>query len=238
MTTNGSRSFAIIGVVGRTFSKEPLINEPDLVHVAMEVGAAITREHHAVLTGGHHERKETSVKYCALQGAINEARSTGSSRPARLIGIVPIDISMNLNPPVEGQKVVAYATQEDPIRYLYVHTARSSKQRDKITGQTADVFIALEGQSGTPREVAAAINERRSVIFLSSLTVLEPLVRAELNILKSEVHFPSDPVQASSPEEAVTKALEEVALNAPPPQLKGLGPILQAEFAKGLQALV
>ena len=237
MTTNSSRSFAIIGVVGRTFSKKPLINEPDLVHVARKVGAAITREHHAVLTGGHHERKETSVKYCALQGAIDEARSSSSSRPARLIGIVPIDISMSLNPPVEGQKVVAYATPDDPIRYLYVHTARPSEQRDEITGQTADVFIALEGQSGTPREVAAAINEGRPVIFLSSFTVLEPLVRAELRRSKSKFPFPSEPIQASSPEEAVTKALEVVALDALPPQLKGLGQILQTDFSQGLQAM-
>ncbi len=234
---NSRRSFAIIGVVGRTISKEPLPEEPKLVRVAREVGAAITRKHHAVLTGGHHERKEASVKYGALQGAIDEAMYCSSSRPARLIGIVPKDISVNLKSPVKGEKVVTYAAQDDPIRHLYVHTALPSEERDKITGQTADVFIALEGQSGTPREIAAAINEGRPVIFLNSLTVLKPLVIKELERSKSKALFPSNPVQASSPAEAVTKALEAIAWNSPSPQLKGLCPMRQTDFAQGLQVI-
>jgi len=235
--TVSRRSFAIIGVVGRTFSKTPLAEEPGLVRVAREVGAAITKKHHAVLTGGHHERKETSVKYCALKGAIDEASSTRSSRPARLIGIVPIDISESLELPVKGRQVVTDAAQGGPIQHIYVHTALPSEQRDKITGEAADVFIALEGKSGTPRELAAAIDAGRPVVFLNSLATLEPLVKAELKILRSQRPFPSAPIQASSPDEAVDKALNEIAWNTSEPQLKGLCPMLKSEFSQGLEAM-
>jgi predicted Rossmann-fold nucleotide-binding protein len=179
-----NRSFAIVGVVGRTFGTTPTRRQPDLVRVASSVGAAITQAGHAILTGGHHLRAETSVKYSVFDGARSMARETS---PARLIGILPKSISLALEPHWKEPHISVHSVPDDPVRQLYVHTMLPSEKRDAITGQTADVFLALEGQSGTSREVAAALDAGRPVVSLNSLHVLASNVRRQLQ----KVAFPA-----------------------------------------------
>lgn len=225
-----NRSFAIVGVVGRTVNTTPTPQQAKLVRVACSVGDAITQAGHAILTGGHPGRAEASVKYSALIGAISKARETA---PARLIGILPKSISLALEPPTKEPGIFVHSVLGDPVRELYVHTMLPSKERDAITGQTADVFIALAGQSGTPREVAAALDAGRPVVFLNSLDVLEDNVRRKLQ----KVAFPSSPIVADSPADALEKALAAIGWDKSHLQLGGRCPFRPEEFDRDLQRL-
>jgi predicted Rossmann-fold nucleotide-binding protein len=210
MTTGATtRTWAIIGVVGKSNSEKD-----ELLQLAEKVGREIaTKEHeHAVLTGGHHLRSERSVKYHALLGAKKVAQT---GKRVRLIGIVPKNISRELKPPVKNISVETPPNPNDPLRYAYVHTQLESKDRDAITGQAADVLIALEGKSGTPREIAAALIAGRPVVFLNSLKVLEPLVKAELEKQGASSVFPNKPLEATNEVRSVEMALNAIGWDTP-----------------------
>src|SRR5687768_3221062 len=91
-----TRSFAIIGVVGSTYSSELQpdhdLSDPqrEVLGLAESVGRSIAGAGQVLLTGGHHNRPETSVKYRSIRGAVQ------ASRDCRLIGILPIKASEGL----------------------------------------------------------------------------------------------------------------------------------------------
>ena len=224
---NRGTVFAIVGVVGKTFSTSGAQRpSPSLVVLANEVGEAITRQGHAVLTGGHVDRVETSVKYDALLGAFQAATL---ALPSRLIGILPASISKALGRSASEPYVDVDC--KPAVRQLYVHTMLTSEARNDITGQTADVLIALEGGEGTASEVAVAMRAERPVVFLNSLAVLKPLVEANL---KTTI---SSPLQANSPQDAVNKALSVIGWGTPALKLRGSCPILSEDFNNKLQQL-
>ena len=207
-----TRSLAIIGVVGRTFKAKDLdvdgnlpTADRTLLQLAQKVGQLIAARGDIVLTGGHHEKPENSVKYCTLVGAAQVS-------PARVIGILPKSISKA----VKVKPVVACLTpNKAPLRCLYVHTGLSSEERNPLTGSAADALIALKGVSGTPQEVDAALAAPRPVVFLNSWKVLKPLLSDP----------PSVALLAKTPKEAVENVLNALGLPyGPAPRLNGCFP--------------
>src|SRR5437870_3973288 len=97
-----TRRRVIVGVLGRTFFKSENVAEHSkldgrsrivLAH-AQRIGALLTQLQHIVLTGGTLQRPEISVKFNALLAA----RTSGTWHAiARIIGILPDDISKALN---------------------------------------------------------------------------------------------------------------------------------------------
>ena len=53
------------------------------------------------------------------------------------------------------------------MRSLYLQTRMRSAHRDAITGSMIDGMIAFFGESGTPREIRAALKAGRSVVYVS-----------------------------------------------------------------------
>jgi predicted Rossmann-fold nucleotide-binding protein len=206
MNIGAGRHWAIIGVVGKSNTEDE-----QLLKDARSVGEAIARQGHAVLTGGHHERPEASVKYYALKGARDVANEV---EYVRLMGVLPSGTSHRLRPPVQN---VTIKTHDAPhnLRYTYVHTQLTSEERDAITGQIADVLIALRGKSGTPREVAAALIAGRPVVFYNSLQALEEeiirgLETARERGIRTARDFDLQPRTVDSVEEAVERALAAI----------------------------
>lgn len=197
------RDWAIIGVVGKTYKDDLPSNAGELLAMAEQVGARLATHDQpvAVLTGGHHLYSETSVKYRALAGAKDSNASL-----VRLMGILPNTISRQLEPPISSIQITAEATGR--FRNLYAHTQLPSPKRDWITGEVVDALIALEGESGTPREVAAAIKAKRPVVFLNSLAVLRPKIQA----IEPHLELPANPIEATTAEEAVDAVLYAVGL--------------------------
>ncbi|OYU32375.1 MAG: hypothetical protein CFE39_03870 [Comamonadaceae bacterium PBBC2] len=159
------RSWKTIGVVGKSNTKDH-----GLLANAYKVGAHLSRLGHAVLTGGHHRHVESSVKYQALLGAISLQNEMSC---VRLIGVVPKNISAQLRPPITVRRIESDDGPSMKLRYIYIHTQLKSEERDPITGEVADALIALCGESGTPREVAAALMAGRPVVFFNSLEFLK-----------------------------------------------------------------
>jgi predicted Rossmann-fold nucleotide-binding protein len=140
--SSAGRSLAIIGIVGKSNTLDK-----GLLQDAEAVGRAVALRGQVVLTGGHLRYTEESVKHRALRGA-------DSVKGGRLIGVVPRKISASIDSPINERMTQTGVTSPNGTRCAYVHTQLSGKQRDAITGQLADVLIALRGESGTPREVA------------------------------------------------------------------------------------
>ena len=219
-TVPPNRSHAIIGVVGSTFTTNPRKLKPDnelpdeqrgLVQRAQEVGRLLAAQH-IVLTGGHHTRPETSVKYRALVGA---AEVGGG----RVIGMLPDKISEELK---VDKPHVLLELKEPPVRSLYVHTQLTSPQRNGLTGNAVDALIALAGETGTASEVdaARAATPRRPVVFLRSWSVLQPLLACP----------PANPILAETAPEAVMKALDALGVPGGAPRLEGRLPDTYAEY--------
>jgi len=165
MSASSNRSWAIIGVVGKSNLTESRENN-EFLQLAENVGREIAKAGQVVLTGGHHGLFEYAVKYRALKGALNW--SNESSAIVRLIGIVPKSISKKLanngwsfTRPVERRK-------QRNIHWLYCHTGLESELRDPITGQTVDALIVMYGENGTKREVKAAETAGTPIVFLKS----------------------------------------------------------------------
>lgn len=203
---------ALVGVFGRTDEKNPKDGEvaraaadDDLFKMAASVGEELTRRGHVVLCGGSHRRPEVSVKYAAIFGALRTATEESF---ARVIGILPKDIS-KVTHPKENTAFIEYDTDHrQKLRYAYLHTFLDNEQRDPITGASPDVVIALTGVRGTPREVAAALKSYLPVVFLNSDA---NLLRSTCEALGNDKDlFPSHPVTARSAVEAVDKALDEI----------------------------
>ncbi|HEX6039861.1 hypothetical protein [Longimicrobium sp.] len=215
-----SRNWAIIGVVGATQGATPA-----LVTLAQAVGMEIAMNGDAVLTGGHHRHSEQSVKFAALQGAVNV---TGGPAPrrVRLIGIVPRSISRALKPQVTTISVETQPSRANPLRYLYVHTQLESPDRDPITGQAVDALVALTGGAGTAREVSTALGLGRPVVFLDSWTTLKPLLKRSV--------VPSQPLKAANALQAVTIIRTELRVGTANPSLTGTFPDLKAAYEAGL----
>ena len=199
------RSCAIIGVVGSTYSKDrravPKLSDDEqaVLRLACQVGAQIAARDLVLLTGGHHACPEASVKYESLDGA---TKSGG----CRVIGVLPKSISHG-----RGARSVDAVLDQ---RSLYVHTQLESHERNPLTGQAADVLIALQGGSGTAEEIGHALCAGRPVVFLDSWSVLKPLLSDP----------PADPVTATKADEAVDKGLGAIGWNSPSPQLTGRFP--------------
>jgi hypothetical protein len=125
---NVKRCFAIIGVEEQTFSTGS--GEPDstnnLVQVARKLSAAIARSRHAILTGGHLARAETSVKYAALVGGRDEGQPAS---PTRLIGVLPTDSSIAVDPCIKVPRVDVHCVSGEPVRQLYVHFVVERRER-------------------------------------------------------------------------------------------------------------
>jgi predicted Rossmann-fold nucleotide-binding protein len=222
----GNRTFAIIGVVGKTYGDNDKVDKK-LLNLAEELGGKIAEAGQAVLTGGHHEWSESSVKYRALIGAQKVATR---HRPVRLLGVLPKAISEGLEPPVRRVQLEVHSEADDPVRFMYLHTGLKNRERDPITAQSADGMIALTGTGGTAREVAEAIKARRPVVFLNSLSEgLETMIRSELK----DVPFPSSPIRATEQWEAVAKVLAAIVGKG----LSAMCTIPQIDFESGLQKL-
>ena len=175
------RGFAVIGVVGKTYKKTPVKGEiprdiANLIDAAKRLGERITECGHAVLTGGHYARPETSVKFCALEGAVKAAPRVGL---ARLIGAVPRDITEAFQ--LSVQEPFTDLNVEGKVKHLYLHTGLIGERRNEITGQAVDVLIALVGEKGTPQEVAAALTFGRPVVFLNSWSALKKSIPEKLH---------------------------------------------------------
>ncbi len=191
------RQWPIVGVVGLSGKADP-----SLRNLAKDVGTELVTSGCAVLTGGDHRHPEESVKYHALLGATEAAQV---NPPARLIGILP-GLGGKQAPSPEPSP-----QGEQPVRYVYGHTGLESAERDEIIGKLGDGQIALEGESGTPLEVAWALRARRRVVFLNSRAALEKKVRGWLE----QWGEPADELlanaqDAGSAAEAVKKVLDRI----------------------------
>jgi len=225
------RAFAIIGVVGKTITTNPTqarqlsADELDLLSLAEQMGTAIATAGCAVLTGGHHERPEASVKYRAMIGAKQVADAGGM---ARIIGILPESISKALNP--RENRVIVLPSSSNNLRCVYVHTQLASERRNPITGQAVDVLLALRGGPGTAQEVAAALSAGRPVVFVDSLEVLGPLVTRHVSL-------PASPLEAPDAQTALEAALAAIGWQTSSRQLNGEYPDFKAEYERGLGSL-
>jgi len=228
MNTRTSRSWAIVGVVGKSKS-----DDPTLLADAKAVGEAIAIDGQAILTGGHHQWREESVKHYALLGAYKEAKN----RCVRLIGVLPKNISTRLNPAFEIFKMHTNDNPQDNVRWLYVHTQLENKDRDAITGRVADVLIALAGEKGTSREIAAALIAGRPIVFFKSLLSLRNGVVAELENQNPNVKFSQQPLEATCAKEAVSMALRAIEHGTSSQRLNGCYPSKNAEFEAALRTM-
>lgn len=147
----------IIGVVGGTKrAKEQALD------FAKRIGRSIAKSRSILVTGGKADESESSVKARAMCGAVSAANS---ALPVGAVGIIPDETR---NPPVE----LASMASNPSCHLLYLYTGVSSYQRNILTGQLADVLIALPGEKGTLSEVAYAVNAGRPVVFLESWEAL------------------------------------------------------------------
>lgn len=210
----------IVGIVGRTFFKFDDGRRLDATSNAVlmqaeEVATLLTKLQHIVLTGGTLFRPEISVKFRALRAAERAGRPDAI---ARSVGILPRDISDELT----IVNVILEKIESNGEIVLYLHTMLSGLERDKVTGTAADVVIALVGERGTPREVAAAIGNDRPVVFLNSLKELAEATRRELDAQgHGRQMFPEVPLVATDPESAVATALRAVQVDSAQPKLHG-----------------
>jgi predicted Rossmann-fold nucleotide-binding protein len=218
---------AIIGVLGRTISTRtsrtveavaslPLADQ-QLLHDARVVGEIVGGMGLVLLTGGSYHRSELSVKHEVILGAVEGARR---NPPARLIGILPDTISEALG--IGNRPAVENGPTGAVVQFVDLHTGWPSEYRDQITGRAGDAYIALHGVSGTPREVVAALNAGRPVVFLRSWESLEKAIVAELDLQKlSRTLLPASPLEALDAEGAVKEALNAIGWGGPHPKLAG-----------------
>lgn len=217
-----SETRVIVGILGRTF--HPSHDEQqyrqldsksrDVLAKAEQLATTITRLQHIVLTGGTLLRPEISVKFRALRAAQQQGTAGAI---ARIVGILPDGISDALNVgEVMNERITSARSVE-----LYLHTRMTGPERDKVTGMSADVFIALKGKHGTPREVAAALIAGHSVVFLDSLDELQKPTEDKLTEQGYAGTFPSKPLVAQTVDSAVTQALEIIGVNSAHPQFTG-----------------
>lgn len=184
-----STRVAIIGVVGKSNVDQSRLG---LLDSARTVGCLIAESGNIVLTGGHHDFKEESVKHYALLGAFDASKA---GRKVGVLGIPPGKMSTALRKSI-GDVEENYSV--DQLRYwVYPHTGLSSGERNPLTGKTPDILIALYGKEGTPQEVSEAIQAGRHVVFLNSWEAL----REELTAHPRELHT------ATMEKEAVDLAL-------------------------------
>jgi predicted Rossmann-fold nucleotide-binding protein len=135
----------IIGIMGGDESVGAVALE------AAHVGAAVTRAHCILLTGGcgidtANVIETTPVKDAAMHGA--KEQESDPQTIARLLGILP-----------DGPR-----SWEPTQRTLFLKTGLGSVERDPITGVTPDALIFFAGGTGTLCELAFALQAKRPVL--------------------------------------------------------------------------
>ena len=99
-----------------------------------------------------------------------------------------------------------------------MYTGLKSSERDLITGGAPDMLVALWGTGGTAKEVAAAMDAGRPVVFVDSFRSLAPLLEVALKDFDADL--PTDPTVVPTPEKAVEFVLRSLpglaALKDPP----------------------
>jgi hypothetical protein len=190
------KSSGIVGIVGKSYlpSKSPYLTD------AAVIGRGIAEAGYIVMTGGHVEADDLSVKHHALVGA----RDAGDMHhPARLFGILPGIRSGHSGPDVE-----TWVSKDGLARGAFMYTGLKSSERDLITGGAPDILIALWGTQGTAKEVAAAIDAGRPVVFVDSFCSLAPLLEVALKDLHADPL--TDPIVVPSPAKAVEIVLDRL----------------------------
>ena len=189
---------AIVGIVGK--SKLPA-DSPYLTDAAT-IGAGIAEAGHIVMTGGHVDGDDPSVKHHALLGAKSVA---DAGHPVSFVGILPGTL--------HGRSDVK-PWREGHARGSFLYTGLSASDRDLISGGAPDLLIALYGTEGTAKEVAAAIDADRPVVFVDSFRCLAPLL--EIELIEFDKAVPTDPIEVATPAEALVSVFRTLEHLVPP----------------------
>lgn len=218
---------AIVGIVGKT---GPPVDRKHLTN-ATKIGRGIAEAGHVVLTGGHADKEEPSVKFHALLGVL---RAADEGHQVRMVGILPKTVAGHTGPEVED-----WTSPDGDARGAFLYTGLTSAERCLISGGAPDALIALWGTGGTAKEVAAALDAGRPVVFVDSFLELEPLVKVALGEFGVQA-IPGDLVVETTAARAVDEALGAlVGLDPPrnPPRWIAKYPDLHKLYAEALRAL-
>ena len=163
-------SISVIGVVGGTTGAKE-----DALRLAESIGTSIAKSRSILITGGEADKDEPSVKAQAMCAALSAATPT---MPVGAVGVIPKKLR---NPAVQ---LTSWAASSSAY-CLYLYTGVSSHERNILTGQLADVLIALPGEKGTLSEIAYAINANRPIVFLDSWQELRSYFQNNFGLVES-----------------------------------------------------
>lgn len=164
------RKEPIIGVIGGTGADKV---DTATLKLAEDVGRSLTVGRKIVLTGGHPDKEETSVKRTVMQSALKVA---DDSHPARVIGILPGEGRARLEP-----------SGTYPRQCLYIRSGLEGYERNVLNGITPDALVVLRGEVGTLSELAFGHYFGVPMVFLSSLASLKQVMDSRLKRLEKAI---------------------------------------------------